>query len=139
MKDAIDLIGRIFISFLFLFEAYDSIKYFGATKETMLDYGISNHQNFLLYASIGLLILGGSLVLIGYRSSFGAVLLLLYWIPVTFIVHSFWNDMPSIQRTESIQFMKNLAIMGGLFIVLVNGSGRYSVRRLFATARVPGA
>lgn len=139
MKDLIDLIGRIFISFIFLFEAYDSIKYFSATKAAMIDYGIMSHHDFLLSSSIGLLILGGLLVLLGYRSSFGAILLLLYWVPVTFIVHSFWNDLPEIRRIESIQFMKNLAIMGGLLIVLVNGSGRYSMRRLFATARVPGA
>lgn len=139
MKNTIDLIGRIFISFIFLFEAYDSIKYFAETKATMTEYGILQHQDLLLTGSIGMLIMGGLLVLIGYRSSLGAVLLLLYWIPVTFIAHSFWNDLPPVQRLESIQFMKNLAIMGGLLIVLVNGSGRYSVRRLFATARVPGA
>lgn len=139
MKNIIDLIGRIFISFIFLFEAYDSIKYFEETKQSMMEYGIMANQDFLLSSSIGLLILGGLLVLLGYRSSLGAILLLLYWIPATFIVHSFWNDLPEIRRIESIQFMKNLAIMGGLLIVLVNGSGRYSVRRLFATAKVPGA
>ena len=137
MKDGIDLIGRIFISFIFLFEAYDSIKYFGATKESMDDYGLVWNQDLLLGFSIFILILGGILVLIGYRSSFGAVLLLLYWIPVTFIVHSFWNDAAQFRRVESMAFMKNIAIMGGLLMILVNGSGRYSIRRLFATTRVP--
>jgi len=33
--------------------------------------------------------------------------------------------------------MKNLAIMGGLLMVVVNGSGKYSVKRLFATTKVP--
>ena len=139
MKNTIDLIGRIFISFIFLFEAYDTIKYFETTKKLMNDYGITWNQDLLLTGSIALLILGGLMILSGYRSSFGAILLLLYWIPVTFIVHSFWNDAPDYQRLESIHFMKNLAIIGGLLIVLVNGSGRYSIRRLFATAKVPGA
>jgi len=77
------------------------------------------------------------LILIGYRSSFGAVLLLLYWVPVTFIVHSFWNDPEPVRRLQAILFMKNVAIIGGLLMVLVNGSGRYSVRRLFAKIKVP--
>lgn len=118
-------------------------------------YGLNWNQDMLLYAAITLLILGGVLVLIGYRSGFGAFLLLLYWIPVTFIVHDFWNvpfecvakvSCPQIQlegeeiyrRLEGVLFMKNLAVAGGLLMILVNGSGRYSIRRLFATTKVPG-
>jgi len=35
MKDSIDLIARVFLAFIFFFEAYDSITHFKATKETM--------------------------------------------------------------------------------------------------------
>lgn len=136
MKDVIDLIARILIACIFLFEAYDSISFFKGTKSIMTEYGITWQQDILLITSIFLLILGGLLVLIGYRSNFGAVLLLLYWVPVTFIVHSWWNDPVEIQRVESFAFMKNIAIMGGLMMIYVNGSGKYSVKRLFATTRV---
>ena len=139
MKDLLDLVGRVLISFIFLFDAFDSIFYFKDTKETMASYGLSWNQDLLLFGGIFLLLVGGTLVLIGYRSSFGAILLLLYWVPVTFIVHSFWNDPDDIRRFQSVMFTKNMAIVGGLLMVLVNGSGRYSVRRLFATSRVPGA
>ncbi len=136
MKDALDLLGRILIAFIFLFEAYDSIYYFGQTKETMSSYGLSWNQDFLMYGSIFLLLIGGTLVLIGYRSSFGAILLLFYWVPITFIVYSFWNDPEEIRRVQSLSFMKNIAIMGGLLIIIVNGSGKYSIKRLFATTKV---
>jgi putative oxidoreductase len=136
MKDIVDLIARILIACIFLFEGYDSIKFFKSTKELMTSYNITWHQDLLLIGAIFLLILGGILILIGYRSSFGAILLLLYWVPVTFILHSWWNDPAELQREESIAFMKNLAIIGGLLIIYVNGSGRYSVRRLFATTKV---
>jgi len=102
----------------------------------MTAYGITWQQDILLSGAIFLLILGGTLVLIGYRSGFGAILLLLYWIPVTFIAHSWWNDPIELQREESYAFMKNIAIIGGLMMIFVNGSGKYSVRRLFATTRV---
>jgi len=75
-------------------------------------------------------------ILIGYRTGLGAILILLYWVPVTLIAHSFWNDPIEIQRQESIEFMKNVAIMGGILLIFVNGSGRYSVKRLFATTKV---
>ncbi len=102
----------------------------------MATFHITWNQDILLSGAIFLLLLGGILVLIGYRSSFGAILLLLYWIPVTFIAHSFWNDPVELRRLESIQFMKNIAIIGGMLIVLVNGSGNFSVKRLFATTKV---
>ena len=136
MKDVADLIARILIACIFLFEAYDSTKFFKSTKEIMTAYGITWQQDILLSGAIFLLILGGTLVLIGYRSGFGAILLLLYWIPVTFIAHSWWNDPIELQREESYAFMKNIAIIGGLMMIFVNGSGKYSVRRLFATTRV---
>ena len=136
MKDIIDLIGRILIAFIFLFYAYDLIAFFGANKELMEDYGITFQQDLLLYAAIFLLILGGTLVLIGFRASLGAILLLIYWLPCTFIVHSFWNDAPEFVRVESMEFIKNLAIAGGLLIILVNGAGKYSIKRLFATTKV---
>lgn len=136
MKDKIDLTGRILLSFIFLFEAYDSLVFFKATKAEMISYGITWRTDLLLYGAIFLLILGGVLVLIGYRSSFGAILLLLYWIPITFIIHSWWNDPIEFRREESIQFMKNLSIAGGLLVVVVNGSGKYSIKRLFATTKV---
>lgn len=139
MKDWFDLLGRLCLSFIFLYEAYDSIVYFKHTKQVMSSFNLNWNQDLLLYGAIFLLLIGGLMLLLGYRSSFGAFLLLLYWLPVTFIAHSFWNDTPDMQRIQSIMFMKNIAITGGVLMVLVNGSGRFSVRRLFATSRVPGA
>jgi len=106
------------------------------TKDTMQLYGLIWRQDLLLIGAIILLLLGGLMVLIGYRSSFGSILLLLYYIPVTFIVHSFWNDPVKVQRIQAIMFMKNLAIIGGLLMIIANGSGRYSIKRLLATLRV---
>lgn len=139
MKNIGDLLGRIFLSFIFLYEAYDSITFFQPTKQIMTSYGITWQQDFLLMGAIILLTLGGLMILSGYRASLGAFLVLLYWVPVTFIVHSFWNDPPDAYRMQSIMFMKNIAITGGLLMVWVNGSGRISIRRLFATSRVPNA
>ena len=136
MKDFLDLLGHIFIATIFIYEAYDSIYYFHMTKAIMSMYGLGWRQDLLLVGAIILLVLGGLMVLIGYRSSFGAILLILYYLPVTLIVHSFWNDPVKVQRIQAIMFMKNIAIMGGLLMIIVNGSGRYSIKRLLATLKV---
>ena len=137
MKNIADLIARLFIAFLFFFEAYDTIKFYEDMQVAMAAYGMPKHQDFLLITALVLLILGATLVLLGYRSRFGALLLLLYWIPVTFIVYSFWNDPEIIRRTNSLIFMRNLAIAGGLLVIFVNGSGDYSVKRLLNVMSFP--
>lgn len=98
--------------------------------------GLNWNQEMLLYGSIFLLILGGLMVLFGYRSTLGATLLLMYWVPVTFIVHDFWNYPKEELREQSILFMKNIAIIGGLLMLAGKGSGRYSIKKLLATTRV---
>lgn len=138
MKDIIDLLARACLACIFVYEAYDSIFYFKETKEAMTNYGIMWRQDLLLYGIITCLVLGAFLVLIGYRTGLGVTLLLFYWIPATFILYSWWNAPEEMKRIEAILFMKNIAIMGGLLLLLVNGSGKYSIKRLFATTKVSG-
>ncbi len=137
MKDFIDLLGRVLLSAIFLWDAFDRIRHFDSTKVKMTSFGVVWQQDFLLYGSIIFVALGGLMLLIGYRTGLAVVLLLIYWIPFTFIVHPFWNFSGDFtQRIESIEFMKNMAIAGGLFMVFSNGSGRYSIKRMLATTRV---
>lgn len=136
MRDAIDLIGRIFLATIFIFEAVDSILYIEKTKQVMAMHGMTWNQDFLLYCAIFLLLTGGLMVLTGYRSTLGVILLLIYWVPVTFIVHDFWNCPKETLREQSILFMKNIAIIGGLLMLAGKGSGRFSIRKLLATTRV---
>lgn len=137
MRDIVDLVGRIFLAAIFIFEAFDTALYMDKTKETMALYGLTWHPDMMIYATTFLLLLGGTLVLIGYRTTFGVVLLLLYWAPITFIIHDFWNYPQGDQlRLQSILFMKNIAIIGGLLMLAGKGSGRYSIKRILATTRV---
>jgi len=137
MKDVADLIGRFFIGFIFLYEAIDSILYFQNTKQTMIDYGIVWRPAMLLVLVIIALLIGSILVLIGYKAKTGATLLMLYWLPFTFIVYSWWNDPVELQRLNALYFMRNMAIVGGLLLLMANGTGRFSVKRLIHRMRLP--
>ncbi|MBX2814413.1 MAG: DoxX family membrane protein [Saprospiraceae bacterium] len=137
MKDIVDLIGRILIALIFIYEGMDSMLYYQKNRETMVDYGLTFQTDLLLIIGIFILLLGGTLLLLGYRSSLGSILLLLYWIPFTFIVYDFWNDAAEDRRVQAILFMRNLAIVGGLLMIFVNGSGKYSVKTLLANTKVP--
>jgi len=135
MKDILDLVGRIFISIIFFYEAYDAIKFFGDTKVLLGEYGIQWAENAFMIIGIALLIIGSTLILLGYRVGLGCVLLLLYMVPVTFMAYSFWNDSEEIRRLHSIIFMKNIAIIGALFILGLPSPAKFRLRRIFAAAK----
>ena len=137
MKNTTDLIARIFLSTIFFYEAADTFWYFNDAKDILVEYGLDFYPKVILIFGIGMLVLGALLVLIGYLSTFGAFLLLLYIIPYTFIIYSFWNDPPATQRMHALMFMKNIAIIGGLLLLMVNGAGKYSIKRLIYVMKLP--
>lgn len=137
MKNITDLIARILISAIFIYEAADSMMFFQETKAKMSAFNILWQQDILLVLSIVLLAIGGLLILLGYRMGFGGFLVLAYWVPVTFIAHSFWNYPDPEIRLEALIFAKNLAIAGGVLLLMINPSGKYSVKRLMPVTRIP--
>jgi putative oxidoreductase len=141
MKDLADLIGRTLIAVLFLFEAYTGVLYLDKTKALMEDYGITWHPDFWIFSVIFLIILSSTLVILGYRIKLGVSLLLLYYIPATIITYNFWDvsEALDLRRMALIDFMKNMGVVGGMLIFWAKGSGKYSIKRLFATFKTPGA
>jgi putative oxidoreductase len=137
MKDILDLLGRFFLSFIFLYEAWDSIAFYGKTKLRMEEFGLVWQTDLMLISSIILMVVGGVFLLLGYRASLASILLLIYWVPLTFILYSFWFE-PDVEtrRFLAVMFMKNTAIAGGLLLVIVNGSGKYSLKRLIDRRRI---
>ena len=136
MKDRIDLLARMLLASIFFLQAHDLINHYFGIREKVAASFLPGNGNFWMLTSIVFLILGSFLVLLGYRSKLGAFLLLIYLIPVTIYTHQFWNAEDNVMHHMAIEFVENLAIMGGLFMVYVNGSGKYSVKRLFATTKV---
>ena len=63
-------------------------------------------------------LIGSLLMILGYGVRLGALLLALFLIQDTLISHCFWS-LPLAERSlEMGLFVKNLSILGGLFIVL---------------------
>ncbi len=68
-----------------------------------------------------------SWLLLGFKARVGAVLLIIFLIPATLIFHNFWAFEGMERQMQMIMFMKNLAILGGLLLVLGLGPGPISV------------
>ncbi len=72
--------------------------------------------------------LGGLSVALGYRAKSGAWLLVLFLLPVTFMMHNFWaiSD-PMMARLQQAFFMKNIALLGSALLIAHFGSGPLSL------------
>lgn len=76
----------------------------------------------LLPAVIALEIVGGLMVIVGYKVKLAAYALAAFTIVAGAIFHSDFSN-----QMQSIMFMKNLAITGGFLLLAANGSGALSL------------
>ena len=81
-----------------------------------------------LACAIGLLLLGSVSLLLGAWTRIGAFFLLIFLCAATYYFHDFWTFTDPLQRQlQTIQFLKNLAIGGGLLSLMAFGAGPWSV------------
>jgi putative oxidoreductase len=116
MSTAIYNLGRILLAGIFLVSGYRKATNFAVTVERMADKSIP-FTEVAAVGAIGFEILGGLMVATGYRPRVGAVLLVLFLIPTTILFH------PPTEAGQLMQFLKNLAVLGGLFVV-IGATGR---------------
>ena len=121
MINLIDLIGRLFISALFLLSAYNKIFNIDGTIGWMEEFGV---YGFLLYPAIALEIILPLFVIIGYQARLSAGLLAIFCLATAFIFHyDFTNQM------ELISFLKNIGLSGGFLFIVANGTKEWSIER----------
>lgn len=119
------LLGRILFAFIFIKAGL------GHFSQGPISYAASHGvpmANILVPISGVLALAGGLSILLGFRARIGAWLIALFLIPVTFMMHDFWNVTdPQAAMMQQTNFIKNLALLGGAFIIAYFGSGAWSV------------
>jgi putative oxidoreductase len=119
------LAGRILLSAIFIS--------FGAkhfTAET-IQYGASAGvpaASFLVPLAGIIAIVGGLSIVLGYKAKWGAWLIVIFLIPVSFIMHRYWSIQDPMQyQIQQIMFWKNMSMLGGALILTYFGSGPLSL------------
>ena len=120
------LLGRILLAFIFLQSGFEKVLNYGKTLALMGARGIPEPQ-ILLPLAIAVLFAGAIMVLIGWKAHWGALALIAFMIPATLYFHSYWTYPDSLQMNQFHHFVKNLAIIGALSMILGMGSGALSV------------
>ena len=117
MAKILDLIGRIFISGIFLLSAYNKIGNYEGTLGWMGSFGL---PGFLLAPAILLEVIAPILIILGYQTKIAAGALSLFCIATAIIFHTDFSN-----QMQLIAFMKNIALAGGFLFLLLNGPKGY--------------
>ena len=68
-------------------------------------------------------IIAGVMIALNFGARFFALLLILFVCAVTFYFHDFWNQLPSDNSQALIEALKNLSLVGALFMIVGYGRG----------------
>jgi putative oxidoreductase len=115
----VELVGRIFLSAIFLLAGVGKIFNYESTIEYMESFNV---PGYLITPAIIIEILFPILIIIGYRTKLSAIILSLFAILLAIIFH---NDFSN--QMQLMSFLKNFAIAGGFMIIFVYGSNKISL------------
>lgn len=122
------LAGRILIGAIFLNAGLRKLLGFAGTVGYFTKLGFPAPEVFTVLAII--IEVGGSILLIiGWKTRWVAWLLSLFVLIAAFAAHRFWEFDAAQYANQMNHFLKNLAIIGGLFFVASFGPGSISVEK----------
>lgn len=113
--------GRLLLAAIFLLSGWSKLADPAGTLGYIQSVGLPfAHVGVALAIAVELI--GGALLVIGYRTKLAAAALALFTIAAAIFFHAALGD-----QNQFIHFFKNVAITGGLLQVIAFGAGRLSL------------
>ncbi len=119
MANIFDLVGRIFISALFIISAFNKIFNLDESIGWMESFEI---PGFLIYPAIAVEIILPIFVILGYQARIAAGALAIFCIATAFIFHFDFSN-----QSQLVSFLKNLGLAGGFLFIVANGTKDWAV------------
>jgi putative oxidoreductase len=125
-QDTLALIGRLVLAWFFVPAGWGKVVGFAGTVAYATSAGLPMPQ---VGVAVGLVIelLGGLLLLVGYRTRWAALALAVFTVLAAFFFHNYWALPEAEQMMQKLNFTKNLAIAAGLLAFSAFGPGRFSI------------
>ena len=119
LSNILDLIGRIFISSIFLLSGINKINNYEGSVGWMESLGV---PGIFLIPAIILEIIAPILIMVGYKVKISAALLSLFCIATAVIFHTDFSN-----QMQFISFFKNIGLAGGFLFLVINGAKDFSL------------
>src|SRR5436305_6139124 len=116
------LLGRLFLSAIFLHEAWSKATGYSMTVAFMQAFGVPGQ---LLPLAIGFELICGLLILFGCQTRIAALMLAGFCVATALLFHTRFGD-----RNQLLHFEKDFAIAGGFLVLFAQGSRAWSIDAL---------
>jgi putative oxidoreductase len=129
------LVGRFLLGLYFILPGIQKITSFEKMSAYMQAHDVPI-ISFLLPLTILIQLSTGAALIVGYKGKIAAFLLAGLTLVISIYMHNFWGMEEGVTRMHEMQnFIKNMAIMAGLLMVVAHGTGKFSLdNRLKCTA-----
>jgi putative oxidoreductase len=119
------LAGRILLAVIFIISGFGKIMGFDGTVGYI---GTKLPMPQVVAVLTIVVELGGGILLaIGYKARWAALALAIFTLAAAILFHDFWAAEAAQKMNQQINFLKNLAMAGGMLMVFAFGPGRYSM------------
>ena len=119
LSNILDLIGRIFISSIFLLSGINKINNYEGSVGWMESLGV---PGIFLIPAIILEIIAPILIMVGYKVKISSALLSLFCIATAVIFHTDFSN-----QMQFVSFFKNIGLAGGFLFLVINGAKDFSL------------
>ncbi len=111
-------LGRILFGGYFIMSGYNHLANLSMMSGYTQSKGVPAPKSAVAVTGI-LLLIGGVSTLLNFYPVVGLVALIVFLVPVTFMMHAYWKVQdPMAKMGERVNFFKNLALLGGILILL---------------------
>ena len=111
------VIGQILIGFFFIFMGLYNVKNRNQLRESLKKFSFAVPE-WALFGTVGLEILAGIMIAFHFFTWIAAVYLIIFTVVVSFLLHPFWAAQGGERWKHLLVMANNIAIIGGLFLVL---------------------
>ncbi len=128
-RDLVALVGRVLLAVMFVYSGYGKIGGFEGTAHAIASKGLPLPE---IGAAIALVVelIGGIMLVVGWKARWAAAAIVVFTAVATYYFHDFWHIADAgAHMTNQIMFLKNIAVIGGMLLVVAFGPGRFSVDR----------
>lgn len=133
--DLILLAGRLALGVIFVKSGFQKLMGLSAFAASLAGRGVPA-SSFWAVVGATVELVGGILIVTGWKTRYASLLMILFVIVATGIAHRFWDFAePAARRAQESQFFKNVAIMGGFLVLYVVGAGRIALDAVLGRRR----
>ena len=116
--DILFLIGRLLLGGYFIVSGINHFMKMGMLAGYSQSKGVPMPKIAVIVTGV-LLLFGGLGILLGIFIEWAILALVVFLVPVNFIMHAFWKvEDANMKMMEMVHFMKNLALLGALLMLL---------------------